>query len=149
VSSKGDRSGTPGGARKITLYGPTRIPFTEKVRRALLYKGLEFDLMEPSGPEDYRRWNPRTGLLPVLEIDGQIYPDSTDILFKLDESFPDPPLLSSDARISAQQKQFSSRGCGPAVPGSAPKPPSCAESAIASTTSWAFSAPARSSTQIA
>jgi glutathione S-transferase len=106
VSSEGDRSGTPGGARKITLYGPARIPFTEKVRRALLYKGLEFELMEPSGPEDYRRWNPKTGLLPVLEIDGEIYPDSTDILFKLDELFPDPPLLSSDARISAQQKQL-------------------------------------------
>jgi glutathione S-transferase len=106
VSSEGDRSGTPGGARKITLYGPTRIPFTEKVRRALLYKGLEFDSMEPSGPGDYRRWNPKTGLLPVLEIDGQIYPDSTDILFKLDELFPDPPLLSSDARISGQQKQL-------------------------------------------
>jgi glutathione S-transferase len=106
VSSEGDRSGTSGGARKITLYGPTRIPFTEKVRRALLYKGLEFDSMEPSGPGDYRRWNPKTGLLPVLEIDGQIYPDSTDILFKLDELFPDPPLLSSDARISGQQKQL-------------------------------------------
>ena len=106
MSSKGDRSGTPDGARKITLYGPTQIPFTEKVRRALLYKGLEFDLMEPSGPEDYRRWNPKSGLLPVLEIDGEIYPDSTDILFKLDELFPDPPLLSPDARIGGQQKQL-------------------------------------------
>ena len=106
MSTTGDRSGSSGGGTKITLYGPTRIPFTEKVRRALLYKGLEFDLMEPSGPEDYRRWNPKSGLLPVLEIDGEITPDSTDILFKLDELFPDPPLLSSDARISGQQKQL-------------------------------------------
>jgi glutathione S-transferase len=94
------------GGRKITLYGPAEIPFTEKVRRALLYKGLEFELEEPSGPEDYRRWNPESGLLPVLEIDGEIYPDSTFILFKLDEIFPDPPLLSSDPRISGQQKQL-------------------------------------------
>ena len=106
MSNEGDRSGTSSGGRRITLYGPTRVPFTEKVRRALLYKGLEFDLMEPSGPEDYRRWNPKSGLLPVLEIDGEIHPDSTDILFKLDELFPDPPLLSSDARISGQQKQL-------------------------------------------
>jgi len=106
VSSAGRESGTPGGGRKITLYGPAQIPFTEKVRRALLYKGLEFDLMEPSSPEDYRRWNPKSGLLPVLEIDGEIHPDSTNILFKLDELFPDPPLLSSDARISGQQKQL-------------------------------------------
>ena len=89
MSNEGDRSGTPRDRRRITLYGPTRIPFTEKVRRALLYKGLEFDLLEPSGPEDYRRWNPKTGLLPVLEIDGELYPDSTDILFKLDELFPE------------------------------------------------------------
>jgi glutathione S-transferase len=178
VSTVGDKSERPGSGRKITLYGPARIPFTEKVRRALLYKGLEFDLMEPSGPEDYRRWNPKSGLLPVLEIDGEIYPDSTDILFKLDELFPDPPLLSSDARISSQQKQLEdwadenllwyfnkwlrsretgvtrrcaafSRGCAPAEPGSARKPTSCAESALASTTSSAFSAPARSSTRIA
>jgi glutathione S-transferase len=106
VSSTGEGSGGPGGGRKITLYGPARIPFTEKVRRALLYKGLEFDLMEPSSPEDYRRWNPKTGLLPVLEIDGESYPDSTEILFKLDEFFPDPPLLASDARISGQQRQL-------------------------------------------
>jgi glutathione S-transferase len=106
VSSQGDRAGTFRGASKITLYGPSRIPFTEKVRRALLYKGLEFELMEPSSPEDYRRWNPKSGLLPVLEIDGEIYPDSTDIILKLDELFPDPPLLSSDARIGGQQKRL-------------------------------------------
>jgi glutathione S-transferase len=106
VSNEGDRSGPLRGRKRITLYGPARIPFTEKVRRALLYKGLEFDLMEPSSPEDYRRWNPKSGLLPVLEIDGEIYPDSTEILLKLDEIFPDPPLLSSDARISGQQKQL-------------------------------------------
>ncbi len=38
----------------ITLYGPTQIPFTEKVRLALLYKGLDFELTEPTGPDDYR-----------------------------------------------------------------------------------------------
>jgi glutathione S-transferase len=106
VSGEGDGSGRPSGESKITLYGPAEIPFTEKVRRALLYKGLAFELVEPSGPEDYRRWNPESGLLPVLEIDGEVHPDSTAILFKLDELFPDPPLLSSDSRVSGQQKQL-------------------------------------------
>jgi glutathione S-transferase len=106
VSAQGGGSQKPGNGRKITLFGPAEIPFTEKVRRALRYKGLDFDLMEPSDPSDYRRWNPKSGLLPVLEIDGEIHPDSTAILFKLDELFPDPPLLSSDARISGQQKQL-------------------------------------------
>jgi len=106
VSEQRDGSGRPSDERKIKLYGPAQIPFTEKVRRALLYKGLAFELVEPSCPEDYRRWNPESGLLPVLEIDGEVHPDSTAILFKLDELFPNPPLLSSDARISGQQKQL-------------------------------------------
>lgn len=91
---------------KITLYGPPETPFTEKVRRALLYKRVPFDVVVPTGPEDYRRWNPETGLLPVLGIDDAFYPDSTAILFKLDEIFPDPPLLSTDPRVSGQQKQL-------------------------------------------
>jgi len=98
------RAGT--GERRVILYGPSEIPFTEKVRRALLYKKIPFELVEPSGPEDYRRWNPATGLLPVLEVDGARTPDSTDILFKLDELFPDPPLLSADTRVRGQQRQL-------------------------------------------
>lgn len=94
------------GTRRATLYGPAATPFTEKVRRGLLYKGVPFDLIEPADPEDYRRWNPESGLLPVLEIDGEIHPDSTSILFKLDELFPEPPLLSTDPRISGQQTQL-------------------------------------------
>jgi glutathione S-transferase len=94
------------GDSKVTLYGPTRIPFTEKVRLALLYKGLEFELVEPTSQEDYWRWNPQSGLLPVLEIDGEWIPDSTAILHRLDELHPDPPLLSSDLRIRSQQQQL-------------------------------------------
>lgn len=94
------------GEKKVTLYGPTEIPFTEKVRRALLYKRIPFEVVEPSSPEDYRRWNPSTGQLPVLEVDDEFYPDSTAILFKLDEIFPEPPLLSTDPRVSGQQKQL-------------------------------------------
>ena len=61
------------------------------MRRALLLKGIDFQLREPNGPEDYRRWSPDTGLLPVLEIDGQRTADSTDILFRLDALCPNPP----------------------------------------------------------
>lgn len=94
------------GDAKITLYGPTRIPFTEKVRLALLYKGLAFELVEPASREDYWRWNPQSGLLPVLEIDGERTPDSTAILRRLDELYPEPPLLASDLRIRSQQQQL-------------------------------------------
>lgn len=91
---------------EIVLYGPSFAPYTEKVRRALLLKGLEFELREPAGPEDYQRWSPKTGLLPVLEVAGEHVPDSTDILYRLDQLFPDPPLLSPDARVAGQQRQL-------------------------------------------
>ena len=71
-------------ARRIILYGPARAPFTEKFRRALILKDLVFELREPSGPEDYLRWSPETGLLPVMRIDGELVSDSTNILLKLD-----------------------------------------------------------------
>ena len=68
-------------ARSIILYGPARAPFTEKCRRALILKDLEFELREPSGPEDYARWSPETRLLPVMRIDGELVSDEEEIVF--------------------------------------------------------------------
>jgi glutathione S-transferase len=90
----------------IALYGPAQAPFTEKVRRALIYKGVEFELREPRTLEDYRRWSPKTGMLPVLDIDGEHVPDSTEILLRLDALYPEPPLLSSDPKVAEQQRQL-------------------------------------------
>jgi len=95
-----------GEAARIVLYGPAAAPFTEKVRRALLFKGLPFELREPEGPEDYRRWSPDTGLLPVLQIDAELIADSTAILYRLNELFPEPPLLAADPRTAEQQRQL-------------------------------------------
>ena len=91
---------------KIILYGPSRAPFTEKCRRGLVYKGLDFELREPAGPDDYKRWNPKTGLLPVMRVDGELVTDSTDILLKLDRLQPDPPLLSLDPVTAEQQRSL-------------------------------------------
>jgi glutathione S-transferase len=93
-------------AQRITLYGPRTTPYTEKVRRALVLKGLDFALREPESPEDFKRWSPETGLLPVLTIDSELVSDSTRILFRLDELYPKPPLLSSDPVVAAQQRQL-------------------------------------------
>jgi glutathione S-transferase len=90
----------------ITLYGPARAPFTEKCRRALLLKGLDFELREPSGPEDYKLWSPNTGMLPVMRVDGELVSDSTEILLYLDQLEPMPPLLASDPRVAAQQRSL-------------------------------------------
>jgi glutathione S-transferase len=90
----------------IHLYGLLAAPFTEKVVRGLRLKGLAFAVHEPETPEDYRRWNPETGLLPLVEIDGERVHDSTAILLRLDELFPSPPLLASDPRTSAAQRRL-------------------------------------------
>ena len=90
----------------VTLYGPAQAPFTEKVRRALIYKGVEFELCEPRTLEDYKRWSPKTGMLPVLDIRGEHVPDSADILLRLDALYPEPPLLSADPKVAQQQREL-------------------------------------------
>ena len=90
---------------EITLYGP-QAPFTVKVERALRFKGLAYELVEPQGPEDYRRWNPETGLLPAMRVDGELVHDSTRIVEYLDERFPEPPLLSSDPKTADAQRRL-------------------------------------------
>lgn len=90
----------------IILYGAARVPYTEKVRRALLYKKLDFELQEPTCNEDYQRWNPKSGMLPVLHVGDEVIEDSTQILFALDARYPDPPLLAPDPMVASQQRQL-------------------------------------------
>ena len=89
---------------QITLYGPREVPFVLKVELALVLKKLDFALEVPRGPEDYKRWNPETGLLPVIDVDGTRVHDSSAILDFLDERFPEPPLLSSDPKLASSQR---------------------------------------------
>jgi len=91
---------------KLALYGQTDTPFTEKCRRALLFKGLPFDLHISSGPEDVKRWSPVTGLLPVMRVDDELVSDSTNILMRLEQLYPEPPLLSSVPIVAAQQRNL-------------------------------------------
>ena len=90
----------------ITLYGAARVPYTEKVRRALLYKKLAFEFEEPTCAEDYQRWNPKGGMLPVIHVGDEVIEDSTQILFALDARYPDPPLLAPDPMVASQQRQL-------------------------------------------
>ena len=96
----------PSGEPEILLYGQHLTPYTVKVARGLCLKKQPFRLIEPTSLEDYRRWNPETGLLPVLEIDGRRVIDSTAILDFLDERFPEPPFLSEDPRVAREQRRL-------------------------------------------
>jgi len=93
---------------QITLYGPREVPFVLKVELALVLKKLDFTPEVPSGPEDYKRWNPETGLLPVIDVDGTRVHDSSAILDFLDERFPEPPLVSSDPKAASSQRTLES-----------------------------------------
>jgi glutathione S-transferase len=93
-------------APKLVLYGPAQAPYTEKCRRGLILKGLDFELHEPGCPEDFKRWNPETGLLPVLTIDAERIIDSTQILLHIDALAPKPPLLSADPTVAEQQRHL-------------------------------------------
>ena len=88
---------------QIRLYTQKFNPYAEKVARALNFKGVRYERIESDDPEERKRWSAVTGLLPVLEIDGERVEDSAAILRWLEERFPSPPLLSGDPKIAAAQ----------------------------------------------
>ncbi len=75
--------------------------------RALRLKGVPFEFREPGSPAELRRWSPETGLLPILEIDGERIGDSEAILDAIEERFPEPPLLSRDPKVAKEQRRIS------------------------------------------
>ncbi|MEN8162027.1 MAG: glutathione S-transferase family protein [Myxococcota bacterium] len=93
-------------APRITVFAPELTPYTIKVTRALRWKGLPYALEEPGSADDYRRWSPENGLLPVIDVDGTRVQDSAAILDVIDERFPEPPLLSSDAKVAREQRRL-------------------------------------------
>ena len=86
------------------LFGSRLSPFVEKVARALQLKGVPFTLVAPRSPADFKRWNPQTRKMPVLDVDGQRVFDSTVILRRLDELVPEPPFFDRDAAVAARQR---------------------------------------------
>lgn len=83
----------------IVLYRFATSPFTEKVRRALRYKGLEF--VESNVPRDrvaeLAHISP-TGKFPAIEDGAVAICDSTDIIRHLDRRYRTKPLIPGDAR---------------------------------------------------
>ena len=88
----------------IQLYQFKTSPFTEKVRRAMNYKGIAFDVVEveraavPEGK--YADVSP-TGKFPCIMDAKQAVWDSTDIIHHLEAKNTDKPLVPADARDAA------------------------------------------------
>ena len=89
---------------ELRLFGTRLSPFVEKVVRALQLKDVPFELVPLKSPADFKRWNPRVGKMPVLEIDGERFFDSTFILRAIEERAPEPPLFSADPDHAARQR---------------------------------------------
>ncbi len=79
----------------------------ERVRVVLNLKGLAYEYVTiPSlSGEAYRRLNPQ-GLMPALEVDGQVVTQSLAIIELLEELYPDSPVLPSDPVARAHARAF-------------------------------------------
>ena len=88
----------------ITLYQFSTSPFAEKVRRALHYKGLDFEIHEVARSRvaegDHKDVSP-TGKFPAIRDGDAVVWDSTDIVYHLDAAHGGPSLIPSDARDAA------------------------------------------------
>jgi glutathione S-transferase len=96
--------------------------FSEKVRWALQIKGVEHERRAPPPglhiPLALWLTRGRSGTLPILEIDGERFADSTAIIAALEQRFPDPPLYPADPgeRVRALElEDFFDRRLGPAI----------------------------------
>ena len=83
----------------MILYDAARCPYCARVRIALAEKGLAYEPVEidlSDRPAWLYELNP-VGRVPVLEEDGLVLPESDVIMEYLEERYPEPPLLPSDA----------------------------------------------------
>lgn len=79
----------------------------QRVRIVLNLKGIAYEYVPvpaASSPE-YRALNPQ-GLMPALEIDGQIVAQSMAIIELIDELHPEPSLLPADPIERAKARAF-------------------------------------------
>lgn len=84
---------------ELTLYDAPRCPYCARVRIVLAEKGVTPETVEVD-LDDRPAWmvakNPPQGLVPVLEHDGWVLPESAVVCEYLEERFPEPPLLPVD-----------------------------------------------------
>jgi glutathione S-transferase/RNA polymerase-associated protein len=105
------RGAIPPTARMIDLLEHPLSPYAQKVKIALVEKGVPFTVRTPQAigsgatPADFRAASPR-GEVPVLFADGQPIFDSTIILEYIEDRFPTPALLPADPLARARARMI-------------------------------------------
>ncbi|MEH6593707.1 MAG: glutathione S-transferase family protein [Halioglobus sp.] len=80
----------------IILHVYALSPFNEKFTRTLRLKGLQYEMQQyPLGSSEVKKFSP-SSKLPCLQHDDRFIHDSTDIVYYLEESFPQNPVLPDD-----------------------------------------------------
>src|SRR3546814_18590204 len=84
---------------EIVLHQLEISPFCDKVRRVLAVKGLDYKVHNVPMAElgKLKRLSP-AGKVPILELDGVVLHDSSDICRALESYAPSPALFSSEER---------------------------------------------------
>lgn len=88
----------------IEILGTPLSPYVFKTVTAVEYKGIPHTYTGYQEVWDFKRYNPKTRKVPAALIDGQRIHDSTTILHKLEELFPERPIFSSDPKVAAKQR---------------------------------------------
>ena len=83
----------------IKLYSRYRNSAGQRVRTVLNLKNVLFEYVavDDMRSDAYRRINPQ-GLLPALEIDGEVFGQSTAIIDWLERAYPEPSVYPADAK---------------------------------------------------
>ena len=95
----------------IELLEHPLSPYAQKVKIALVEKGVAFTVQTPNAigsgvtPDDFRAVSPR-GEVPVLFVDGQSLFDSTIILEFIEDRFPTPVLLPAAPLARARARMI-------------------------------------------
>ncbi len=92
----------------LKLHGASISPNHNKVKLALLEKGIEFEevFQLPSQDDVFLARSPM-GKIPVMEVDGQFFAESLAMLDYLDKVFPAAPLLPADPFERAKCREMS------------------------------------------
>jgi glutathione S-transferase len=87
----------------IRLYDFAPSPFCLKVRAILDHKRVPYERISVLGRGMVDVWRRgRIGKVPMLELDGELVCDSTDIAYAVEARFPEPRIVPADRQERAR-----------------------------------------------